>query len=100
MKDLLCILVALAIVFAVIAIARISEKFVGAGTDMAVRSGFAYNSGADIRKKSYSEDNLGEYIKCLEKREVEFVNRRSKLSRFDWNSVDLPASQANVVQKA
>jgi len=91
MNMSICILIAM-IVFTLMIFLYYREKFVGAGTDLGVRSGFAYNSGANMRKKSYNEDNLGEYIKSLEQREVEFVNRRNTLSRFDWNSV-IPVEQ-------
>jgi hypothetical protein len=99
MHDLLRVGIALLIaLFIILVFQRSGEKFVGAGTDLGAGSGSAYNSGANMRKKSYSEDNLGEYIKGLEQREVEFVNRRSKLSRFDWNSVD-SLNQQNVARK-
>jgi hypothetical protein len=99
MHDILRVGIALLIaMFIIFVFQRGGEKFVGAGTDLGAGSGSAYNSGANMRKKSYSEDNLGEYIKGLEQREVEFVNRRNTLSRFDWSSAMSPTQQ-NDAQK-
>lgn len=94
MHDLARVTIALIIALAIILLTcKKNEKFVGAGTDLGAGSGMAYNSGANMRKKSYSEDNLGEYIKYLEQREVEFVNERNTLHRFNWDSVYPPAEQ-------
>jgi hypothetical protein len=94
MHELLRVAIGLLIaIFIIVVFMKGGEKFVGAGTDLGANSGFAYNSGATMRKKSYSEDNLGEYIKGLEQREVDFVNRRNKLDRFDWSNTTVDAVQ-------
>ena len=57
---------------------RNSEMFVGSGFSGAAKS---YNSGADLREQSLSENLYGDYLKLFEKNEGEMIRRRSMLGR-------------------